>query len=298
MRLATAPVNWNNSDVDYRPWFPVEQVLDEMVEAGFDATEWGANMPSEPAVLNEELAKRGLAMVGAFIGFALRDPDRRAAEMERALAIAGFLKATGGNRLIAADSGDDRRRAEAGHVDPAGGLTEDQWHSLADGLNELGAKLEPMGVELVFHNHVGTYVETADETARLLDETDPARVGWCLDCGHLAYGGGDNLAMLARYGERVRHVHIKDVDGAVLERSKAEGWSFAEALRNYIFPPLGEGIARIPEVVAELRAHGYDGWYVLEQDTCAGDPMTTARRNREYLEAILAAPAPTPAPAR
>ena len=55
-------------------------------------------------------------------------------------AIAGFLKATGGNRLIAADSGDDRRRAEAGHVDPAGGLTEDQWHSLADGLNELGAK--------------------------------------------------------------------------------------------------------------------------------------------------------------
>jgi inosose dehydratase len=292
MRLATAPVNWNNPDVDYRPWIPFDRMMDEMVEAGYDATEWGSNMPSDPAVLNQELSTRGLTMVGAFIGFALRDPDRRAEETERALAIARFLKATGGTRLIAADSGDARRRAEAGHVDPAGGLTDVQWASLAVGLNELGAKLEPMGMELVFHNHVGTYVETADETARLLDETDPARVGWCLDCGHLAYGGGDNLEMLARYGDRVRHVHIKDVDGAVLARSRAEGWSFAQALEHYIFPPLGEGIARIPDVVTALRAHGYDGWYVLEQDTCAGDPLETARRNREYLEAILAAPVP------
>jgi inosose dehydratase len=227
-------------------------------------------------------------MVGAFVGLALRDPDRRAAEIERALETGRFLKATGGTRLVAADSGDERRRSEAGHVDPAGGLTDAQWRSLGRGLDELGAALEPMGMRLVFHNHVGTYVETAEETARLLDETDPARVGWCLDCGHLAYGGGDNLEMLARYGDRVGHVHLKDVDGDVLARAKAEGWSFGQALTSYIFPPLGEGIARIPEVVAALRSHGYDDWLVIEQDTTAGDPMETARRNREYLEALLA----------
>lgn len=289
MRLATAPVNWNNPDVpEYRAWVPYPAMMDEFVAAGYDACEWGSNMPSDPAVLSGELGSRGLTMVGAFVGLALRDPDRRAAEIERALGTARFLRATGGTRLVAADSGDDRRRAEAGHVDPAGGLTDAQWRSLGGGLDELGAALEPMGMRLVFHNHVGTYVETAEETARLLDETDPARVGWCLDCGHLAYGGGDNLEMLARYGDRVGHVHIKDVDGAVLARAKADGWSFGQALKSYIFPPLGEGIARIPDVVAALRSHGYDDWLVIEQDTTAGDPMETARRNREYLEALLA----------
>ena len=74
----------------------------------------------------------------------------------------------------------------------------------------------------------------------------------------------------------------------VLARSRAEGWSFGQALKTYIFPPLGEGIAQVPEVVADLLARGYDGWFVLEQDTTPGDPMVTARRNREYLEALLA----------
>jgi inosose dehydratase len=288
MKLATAPVNWNNPDVpEYRAWVPYGQMMDEFVGAGYDACEWGSNMPTDPAALNQELRARGLTMVGAFVGLALRDPAKREAEIERALVTARFLQATGGTHLIAADSGDDRRRAEAGHVDPAGALTDAAWRSLGLGLNELGVALEPMGMRLVFHNHVGTYVETPQETARVLDETDPRRVGWCLDCGHLAYGGGDTLEMLGRYGDRVGHVHIKDVDGAILARAKAEGWSFAQALKTFIFPPLGEGIADIPAVIDALRGHGYDGWLVIEQDTTPGYPMDTARMNREYLEALL-----------
>jgi inosose dehydratase len=287
MRLATAPVNWNNPDVpEYRAWVPYGQMMDEFVEAGYDACEWGSNMPTDPALLNEELRARGLTMVGAFVGLALRDPAKRDAEIERALVTAQFLKETGGTHLIAADSGDDRRRADAGHVDPAGALSDAAWRSLGLGLNELGEALEPMGMRLVFHNHVGTYVETPEETARLLDETDPARVGWCLDCGHLAYGGGDTLELLGRYGDRVGHVHIKDVDGAILAKARAEGWSFAQALKRFIFPPLGEGIVGIPALIEALRSHGYDGWLVIEQDTTPGNPMDTARRNREYLEAL------------
>ncbi len=294
MRLATAPVNWNNPDVpEYRAWVPYGTMMDEFVAAGYDACEWGSNMPTDPATLSAELRGRGLTMVGAFVGLALRDPARRKAELERALTTARFIKAAGGTHLIAADSGDDRRRAEAGHVDPAGGLSDAAWDSLGDGLDELGEALEPMGMRLVFHNHVGTYVETPEETARLLDETDARYVGWCLDCGHLAYGGGDSLEMLERYGDRVGHVHIKDVDGAILARAKAEGWSFAQALKGFIFPPLGEGIARIPSVVDALRSHGYDGWCVIEQDTTSGDPLETARRNREYLEALVASPTPS-----
>jgi inosose dehydratase len=208
--------------------------------------------------------------------------------MAKAMEIARRLHATGGRLLIAAEAGDDRRRAEAGHVVEANGLTDEQWQNLAKGLHDLADNLAPLGMSVVFHNHVGTYVETPAETVRLLDETDPEKVGWCLDIGHLAYGGGDSLAMLGTHGDRVRHIHLKDVDGAVLARARAEGWSFGRALKAFIFPPLGEGIARVPEMVEALLRRGYDGWFVLEQDTCAGDPKDVARVNRVYLEGLLA----------
>ncbi len=291
MRIATAIVNWNSPDIpDVFPWIPYGEAMDHFVEAGYDATEWGPSMPTDPEVLRVDLQARGLDLVGAFVGLGFRDADKLESEIERALGIARFLAVNGGTRLIAAEAGDERRRGEAGHVDESRGLSDEQWRNLARGLEELARRIEPMGMELVFHNHVGTYVETPAETTRLLDETDPALVGWCLDIGHLAFGGGDAMELLPRYADRVKHVHVKDVDGAILGRAKAESWSFGKALEHYIFPPLGEGIARIPEVVRALHGVGYDAWYVIEQDT-APDPTATARANRVYLEALLAAAA-------
>lgn len=289
MRIATAPVNWNNPDIpEYRAWLPYERMMDEFTQAGYDATEWGPGMPEDPAELKVQLDRRGLEMVGAFVGLPFRDADRYDEAMERGLTIARRLHATGGRLLIAAEAGDDRRRGEAGHVDETRGLTDEQWRNLARGLHDLADAIAPMGISVVFHNHVGTYVETPAETARLLDETDPAKVGWCLDIGHLAYGGGNTIEMLKTHGGRVRHVHLKDVDGTVLAQAKAGAWSFGTALRAYIFPPLGEGIAQCREVVAQLVERGYDGWFCLEQDTCEGDPKDVARVNREWLEAVLA----------
>jgi inosose dehydratase len=289
VRIATAPVNWNSPDVpEYRAWLPYRQMMDEFVEAGYDATEWGPGMPEDPAELDVALRERGLTMVGAFVGLGFRDADRYDAEMARAMEIARRLNATGGRLLIAAEGGDDRRRGEAGHVVETNGLTDKQWRNLARGLHDVADNIAPLGMKVVFHNHVGTYVETPGETARLLDETDPAKVGWCLDIGHLAYGGGNSLEMLGSYGDRVEHIHLKDVDGEVLARAKAEGWSFGTALKTFIFPALGEGMAQVPEVVAALLARGYDGWFVLEQDTTPDDPKDVARANREYLEALLA----------
>lgn len=289
MRIATAVVNWNTPDIpDVFPWIPYGEALDHMVEAGYDATEWGPSMPTDPHELREALGSRGLDLVGAFVGLGFRDRARWDAEFERALAIAQFLAANGGRVLIAAEAGDDRRRGEAGHVDEARGLTDEEWRNLGSGLNELARRVAPLGMTVAFHNHVGTYVETPAETARLLDETDPSLVGWCLDIGHLAFGGGQAIDLLPSYAARVRHVHVKDVDAAVLGRAKAEGWSFGQALAHYIFPPLGEGMARIPEVVAALRGVGYDAWYVIEQDTSPA-PTAVARANREYLEGLLSA---------
>jgi len=288
MKIATAPVNWNNNDVeDYRRWTPYPQLLEDMVAAGYTATEWDVCMEKDAGKMLAALQGRGLRMLGRFVGLELRNPEKRVAEIERGLEIARFLKAIGGEYLIAADSGDAQRREEAGHVGSQSGLSAAEWRSLGEGLNELGRQVKAQGMRLVFHNHVGTYVETEAETSRLLDETDDAFVGWCLDCGHLAYGGGDTVRALARYGNRVSYVHIKDVDGKVLERSRAEHWDWATALKNFIFAPLGQGIARVPDVINALKENAYNGWLVVEQDTTPVDPTENARENRLYLERLL-----------
>ena len=130
-------------------------------------------------------------------------------------------------------------------------------------------------------------METEEETGRLLDETDRSLVGWCLDCGHLVYGGGDVLRMLKKYGGRVGYVHIKDVDGEILQRALQERWSFHRALKAFIFAKLGHGIVNIAAVIRALTDSGYDGWLVVEQDTTPGDPTRVARENRRYLEGLI-----------
>jgi inosose dehydratase len=288
MKLATAPVNWNSPDVpEYREYTPYPQLLDEMSAAGYTATEWSTIMPRDPEVLMHDLQARGMRMLGGFVGLELRDSTKRAQEISKGLEIGNYFKSLGASYLIAADSGAAQRIEAGGHVDASIGLTDEQWNSLGSGLNELATALKPAGVQLVFHNHVGTYVETEEETSRLLDVTDPSLVGWCLDCGHLTYGGGDTLKMLEKYGARVGYVHIKDVDGEILQRALQERWSFHHALKAFIFAKLGQGIVNIPAVVQALKDYGYDGWVVVEQDTTPGDPTQVARENRIYLEGLL-----------
>jgi inosose dehydratase len=288
MKLATAPVNWNSPDVpEYREYTPYPQLLDEMSTAGYTATEWSTIMPREPKVLMQDLQARGMRMLGGFVGLELRDSAKRTQEISKGLEIGNYFKSLGASYLIAADTGDTRRIEAGGHVDASIGLTDEQWNSLGSGLNELATALKPVGVKLVFHNHVGTYVETEEETSRLLDVTDASLVGWCLDCGHLTYGGGDTLRMLKKYGGRVGYVHIKDVDGEILQRALQERWSFHRALKAFIFAKLGHGIVNIPAVIRALTDSGYDGWVVVEQDTTPGDPTKVAGENRRYLEGLV-----------
>jgi inosose dehydratase len=83
--------------------------------------------------------------------------------------------------------------------------------------------------------------------------------------------------------ETIGYLHLKDVDAAVLTEAREQGWSFLEALKHVIFSPLGEGAADIPAILTLLDEGGFDGWVVVEQDTCHGDPTLVARQNREYI---------------
>jgi len=159
-------------------------------------------------------------------------------------------------------------------------------------LQELSSMAADRGLAVAFHHHAGTYVETPEEIERLFNEVDPGLLGLCLDTGHLALGGGDNMQAIATYGPIIRHVHLKNVDPGVLERVRAGSMSYVEAVRAGVFCPLDAGSVDIPRVLEALKRAGYDGWLVVEQDIDLSqpghaDPFEGAARARAYLRSKI-----------
>ncbi len=287
IRVATAPMNWNSDDLpDLRPKIPIGQVLAEMVEAGYEGTEYGTDLPAEAEALRAMLAPHGLTLASMFCWISLEDPDRQPAEIERALGIARTLSAMEVRELILGMRGSARRIALAGRVprDGSASLSGRQWRVLADGIHTLARACEPLGVRLAVHPHAGSYVETRAELETLFGVTDAKALGLCVDAGHLVYGGADPVEVVEAYGPRVWYVHIKDVNPSVLALSSQNGLGFLGALRSYIFCDLGRGCVDLRRFMDALRKVNFSGWMVIEQDTSPQSPLETARANRRYLQ--------------
>ncbi len=157
-------------------------------------------------------------------------------------------------------------------------------------LHTLADETVRAGHRFAFHPHAGTYVETPAEVDRLVEMTEPATVGLCLDVGHYLVGGGDPVAALERYGGRVTHVHLKDVDPAVLERlAGGRVAGFNAAIRERLFTELGAGRLDLLEVLRSLAALRYDGWLMVEQDSSWGPPAEAAAIGRRVLAVGLRA---------
>ena len=284
VKVGTAPCNWNNDDIpNYRPVTPYHEMLDQMAAAGYAWTEVTPAFPPNPAQIKADLAKRGLAPASTFCSINLRTRSRWAPGIDRALERARYLAALGTDVLIVADSGDDRRRAIAGQVRSEDGLDAESWRCLSEGLVELANACSPLGVRLVFHNHVGTFVETEAELRKLLDSVDAEHLGVCYDVGHMLYAGGDVQGLVDVYGSRIRYVHLKDVDLDVLARCRAEKLGFHDALRQGIFTEFGNGGMDFKPFFARLDALDYSGWVIVEQDTTKKTPVESATINRRYL---------------
>ena len=241
MRIGTAPINWNNADLtDWRPVVPYERVLAEMREAGYEGTEYGAGFPEDPAKLRAGLAAHGLALASAFCWVDLREERRHGPEIAKVMPPAGLLSAMGVEELIVALQGTLERLAIAGCVpaDGSAGLSKGEWASVADGLHRMAGALRPLNLRLVLHNHAGSFVETRAELDTLCRLTDPAKIGLCLDAGHLAYGGADVLDTFRAHRERLHYVHVKDVDAeALARRTKQYLKIFFNILLSYIMLP-------------------------------------------------------------
>jgi inosose dehydratase len=163
------------------------------------------------------------------------------------------------------------------------------WATLLANLDRLAELAAARGVKAVLHPHVGTMIEKPDEVQRVLENSS---ISLCLDTGHLLIGGTDPLDLVSSAPERIAHAHLKDVDAALLGRVRAGELTYTEAVAQGMYTPLGTGDVDIAGVVERLQKQGYDGWYVLEQDTILESapadegPVRDVVRSVEYLKSI------------
>ena len=297
IRIANAPCSWGVLEFESKSAAPTyEQVLDEIAASGYAGTElgdWGF-MPTEPARLRDELDRRRLALLGAFVTIRLADPASYDASFRTAVATAALLAGAAEEShpvIVLSDepTADATRTRTAGRIAAGTGLTDAQWAPAARAIEQLATAVrDETGLRTVFHHHCATFVETPEEIDTLMARTDPALLGLCLDTGHLTYAGGSSIESLTRHRARAWHVHFKDCEPDVAERARREGWDYQTALRHGVFCELGKGRVEFPAVLDELNRSGYDGWIVVEQDVLPsmGSPLESATRNRDYLRAI------------
>ena len=297
LTLGTAPDSWG-------VWFPQDahqvtwrQYLDELPQAGYVWTELGPQgfLPQDPAQLRDELDRRGLKVCGGTVFASLHQGkealDKAKEEFGRE---ARLLREVGAKYLVHLPT--QYTDMHTGESTEGADLGQDDWTSLVQGTNELARYLlEEFGIELVFHPHVDTHVDTQERIERFLSDTDPQYVNLCLDTGHIAYCHGDNVQIVERFPDRITYVHLKQVDPAVRDRVLAEKLPLSEAVKRgaMVEPPYGE--PAMPPLLDALAKLDRDVFCVIEQDLypVAPDvPLPIAARTAGYFAACGVGPHP------
>lgn len=296
IKIANAPCSWGVLEFDLENKAAgYEQVLDEIRDTGYQGTElgdWGY-MPTVPADLRQELDKRSLAMVGAFVPVFLKDRARHSAGAENAVKTAKLMADAGYPEafiVLADENGSIKERTlNAGRVTSSMGLNREEWKIFGEGADFVAREVKNRtGLRTVFHHHCAGFVETPEEIDSLLEFTDPSLVGLVLDMGHYMFGGGDPVKALKKHWARIWHIHFKDCHPDIAAKSRTEGWDYFKSVGNGVFCELGKGSVDFPSIVRELKDKEYSGWIVVEQDVLPGmgNPKICAQRNRDYITSL------------
>src|ERR1700716_904427 len=269
-------------------------MLDEMVEAGYTGTELGPYgfFPTDPAVLKPQLEKRKLKLLGSFVPVVLSDPASAQVAVDQIRKVGGLLSTLKAPFLVLADAQSAERDRISGRVpaDGSASLTAAQWKNVAKVVEEAARVASEFGLDLVFHPHVATYVETPEECERFFDVTAKTGIGLCLDTGHCEYGGGDTVTEAAKFASVLRFLHIKDVDTKVLGEARRKKLNFEQAIEEKVFTIIGQGSIDFPALFRLLEKNNSSGWMVVEQDVKFGatviPPAESVAASLRYLKGV------------
>lgn len=283
------PISWRNDDIpEVGAWNTLEDMLLDLADTGYAGTECAGFFPPKEEVKAAADA-RGIRIVAQwFSSFIVRDGID--AVVPDFTATCEYLQFLGATRVVVSEqTGSVQGKRDVCIFENKPVLSDEEWPVLAEGLNRLGEIAQSHGLELVYHHHLGTVVQTKEETIRLMEATDPALVSLLFDTGHAFVGDGDVMGLLRATIDRIKHVHFKDVRPEKMEESRQAQRSFLDSFLAGMFTVPGDGTIDFTEPYRFLVDHGYRDWILVEaeQDPAIANPLTYARIARSYLEDTL-----------
>jgi inosose dehydratase len=271
MRLGYHSITWGGvtgdatgvtsvKDLVYRVPGDMHRALREIAAAGYVGVEmFDGNVldfADDPDELRGLLAETGLSLVGVYTGANFVYPEILPDELHRVRRAAEVAQTFGAEQLVV---GGGARRAA--------GTPEGDYDRLGEALDAVVGIAEEHRLSACYHPHLTTIVESPGEVEKIFARS---RIGFCPDTAHLAAGGGDPAALIRRYPDRIRHVHLKDLHTATTT-----------------FLPLGQGDIDFTDVLDAIREVGYDSWLIVELDSYDGDPAEAARISKSFLDKAL-----------
>lgn len=288
VRFGVSPIAWINDDLpELGGDTPVESVLRDAHELGFEGIELGGKFSRDSARLGTQLRRHELELIGGWWSAALlvRSAEQEIQALQPHLQL---LQTLGSKVFIVAECSNTIHGDCHAPLSGAPRLPERQWASFGERLSALARYLDDKGLRLAYHFHLGTVVEREEDVARLIAHTDD-RVGFVVDTGHAALAGIDAERLIRNHPDRVAHVHTKDVRRRVFEQVSRENGSFLAGVLAGMFTAPGDGDLDFRGVARALIDIGYSGWVVVEaeQDPARADPRTYSRVGLETMRRLL-----------
>ncbi|MEH6650364.1 MAG: myo-inosose-2 dehydratase [Motiliproteus sp.] len=289
IRFGISPISWSNDDLpELGGETSLETCLRESRLAGYSGTETGGKFPMDAAVLGPRLAAHELQLVsgwfsGGLVANDLETEKRRVAEQLRT-----YLE-LGAPLMVFGETTGTVQNQQLIPVSQRPTLSEDGIKQYGEKLTAFAEFMSSEGMPIAFHHHMGTVIETEHEVDLLMAHTG-SDVGLLLDTGHLTFAGGDSVSLLKKHGDRVSHVHMKDVRADIMAQARINNMSFLDAVLAGVFTVPGDGMIDYQAVADELGRQQYSGWVIVEaeQDPVKAPPLEYARMGLDHLRSVFA----------
>lgn len=288
--LGITPTLWWNDDfLSIDIGIPFGQCVSEMALAGFRGCSIGHKYPTDLNVLRRELELRSLRVSEPWASTYFTIKDMEEQTLNEFYEQLNIIKTLGGTDLVVAELGHAVHPLPVALFANSPHFNDQQWDALARGLNRLGEIAKQSGMRLCYHPHMGTGVMTRAHVDRLMASTEQGLVHLLLDTGHLTFAGDDPLGVAQAYGDRIKHVHMKDIRPEVVQKVRRENLSFRDAIEAGAFTVPGDGAIDFPPILDALASAGFEGWLVVEaeQDPAKANPLEYAIKARTYLRQVL-----------
>ena len=284
IKLGIAPIAWSNDDMpELGGETTLEQCLSEASKAGFTGIESGGKFPKNSKELIPKLEKENLQLCSGWYGATLlkNTPKEEFRLMREQMELFKDCKSP---CMVFAEVTNSVQGDPKTPLSKKPKLLEDEWKLLISRINEISKMMIDENMPLAYHHHMGTVIETEDETRRLIESTSDS-VKLLIDTGHMLFAGGNSIKLTEDFMERIIHVHCKDIRKNILEKSLKNDSTFRQAFLDGAFTVPGDGCIDYKPFLTVLKNKNYQGWLVVEaeQDPAKANPFEYAKIGYNYL---------------